>query len=47
MYLIAILLASRAAQKQSLGVAAATIGIGASELRPNSLQQVGLLRFGG
>ncbi len=36
MYLTAILLASRAAQKQSLGVAAATIGIGASELRPNN-----------
>src|SRR5260370_19103177 len=36
MYLTAILLASRAAQKQSLGVAAATIGIGAAELRPNN-----------
>src|ERR1700739_1933276 len=35
-YLTAILQASIAAQKQSLGVAAATIGIGASELRPKS-----------
>ena len=36
MYLTAIRLASIATQKQSAGVDAASTGIGASELRPNS-----------
>ncbi len=35
MYLMAMRLASRATQKQSPGVAAASTGTGASELRPN------------
>src|SRR5260221_3334638 len=36
MYFTAMRDASTAAQKQSLGVAGAMMGIGASELRPNS-----------
>jgi len=36
MYLMAMRLASSAAQKQSLGVAGAITGMGASELRPKS-----------